>query len=166
MSHSGEQKTKKVRIVPGWRQYLAQNLFWALLIVILAVAILVLQVSSQARGFMLVVFALLVLMQCAEFIRMSAFKWVIDDEQIQRTMGVFSRTTDYVELYRVTDYIEVQTFLQRIFKVKSLVVVSTDKTDSMLPILGIPEKIDLKEYIRKKVEYCKQIHNIYEITNR
>jgi uncharacterized membrane protein YdbT with pleckstrin-like domain len=97
---------------------------------------------------------------------MSAFKWVIDDEQIQRTMGVFSRTTDYVELYRVTDYIEVQTFLQRIFKVKSLVVVSTDKTDSMMPILGIPEKVDLKEYIRKKVEYCKQIHNIYEITNR
>lgn len=157
---------KKLTIKPGWREYLAQNLLWMLLIIAATIAIPLIRNDTWVRGAALLCMAGLILTQMVVFIKLTAVKWTIDDEQIARTMGVFSKTTDYTELYRVTDYQEVQTFMQRIFGVKTLIVISTDKTDGQLPIYGYPAKADLKSFLRIKVENNKRIHNVYEITNR
>jgi hypothetical protein len=71
-----------------------------------------------------------------------------------------------VELYRVVDYQENQTFLQKMFNVKTVTVISSDKSDAILEMYGVSDSIDLVRIIRDRVEKSKKEKRIYEITNR
>ena len=95
-----------------------------------------------------------------------AFSWEISDVKICRRHGILTRQTDYLELYRVVDYRESQTFLQRLFGVKTVVIISTDKSDPSMLICGVPAKEDLVTHTRNLVEQNKKENHIYEITNR
>ena len=46
-------------------------------------------------------------------------KWLVEEETLCRIKGIFSKQTDYIEMYRITDYKENQSFLQRIMGVKT-----------------------------------------------
>ena len=93
-------------------------------------------------------------------------RWTVDGETLCRTSGVLSRSTDYIELYRIVDYQESRTLLQRMLGVKTVTVYSTDKSDAVSDILGVPAGMDLVGMLREKVEECKKERNIYEIANR
>ena len=95
-----------------------------------------------------------------------SFSWTISKDKICQKHGVLSRQTDYIELYRVVDYRETQTFLQRLLGVKTVTIISTDKSDPEMLIKGVPAKTDLVDYTRKLVEQNKKQNHIYEITNR
>jgi hypothetical protein len=73
---------------------------------------------------------------------------------------------NYIELYRINDYIEEQTFVERIFGVKRIILLSSDKTNPQLTIRGIDDSNNISEIIRERVEFNKQKKNIYEISNR
>ena len=93
-------------------------------------------------------------------------RWTVDGETLCRTSGVLSRSTDYIELYRIVDYQESRTLIQRLLGVKTVTVYSTDKSDAVSDILGVPADMDLIGMLREKVEDCKRKRNIYEIANR
>ena len=93
-------------------------------------------------------------------------RWTVEDEMLCRTSGVLSRNTDYIELYRIVDYQESRTLMQRLLGVKTVTVYSTDKSDAVSDILGVPAGMDLVGMLREKVEECKRERNIYEIANR
>ena len=59
-----------------------------------------------------------------------------------------------------------QTFWQKIWKVKTISIISTDKTDSFMSIYGVKTTLPLVQIIRNRVEKCKQDKRIYEITNQ
>lgn len=99
------------------------------------------------------------------YIRLRCISWQITSEVICRTQGIFVRQKDYIELYRVVDYAEQQSILQRIFGVKTITIYSTDRSDAVMFIVGVPYKKDLITHIRTIVEQCKQEKRIYEITN-
>ena len=103
---------------------------------------------------------------CGTYISIYSTKWAIDKEVISRTHGILAKRKDYIELYRVVDYAETQTFTQLLFSVKTVIIMSTDKSDSEMAIWGIPKKNDVIVQIRNKVEQCKKEKRIYEITNR
>jgi uncharacterized membrane protein YdbT with pleckstrin-like domain len=65
--------------------------------------------------------------------------------------GLFSRHLDELELIRVDDVSVSQDFVQRLFDVGTVTVVSTDATNPRLPIEGILGPVDLKEAIRTQV---------------
>ena len=94
-----------------------------------------------------------------------AQKWIIGEETICRMRGVISQETDFIELYRIVDYKESQSFLQRLMGIKTVTVYSTDRSDSVIEIKGVPAKEDVVGYIREHVEKCKIDKKIYEITN-
>lgn len=93
-------------------------------------------------------------------------RWTVEDEMLCRTSGVLSRNTDYIELYRIVDYQESRTFTQRLLGVKTVTIYSTDKSDAVSDIPGVPADMDLIGMLREKVEECKRERNIYEIANR
>lgn len=43
------------------------------------------------------------------YIMLTAVIWIVGNSTLSRIQGVFSRHTDYIELYRVVDYRESQT---------------------------------------------------------
>ena len=91
--------------------------------------------------------------------------WVVEGETLCRSSGVLSRNTDYIELYRIVDYQESRSFMQRLLGVKTVTVYSTDKSDAVSDIPGVPADMDLVGMLREKVEECKRERNIYEIAN-
>ena len=92
-------------------------------------------------------------------------KWVIDDDTLCRVKGVFARHTDYIELYRIVDYKESQSLLQRLMGIKTVTVFSTDRSDAMVDMRGVSVDEDVVGQLRDKVEKCKNDKRIYEITN-
>ena len=111
-------------------------------------------------------YAWLITMLATSYAVLRAFSWEISNIKICRKHGILTRQTDYIELYRVVDYRESQTFLQRLFGVKTVVIISTDKSDPSMLIKGVPVKADLVNYTRNLVEQNKKENHIYEITNR
>ena len=92
-------------------------------------------------------------------------KWLVEEETLCRIKGIFSKQTDYIEMYRITDYKENQSFLQRIMGVKTVTLYSTDRSDEVTDIPGVPADMNLIGIIRDNVEKCRKEKRIYEIAN-
>ena len=101
-----------------------------------------------------------------QFFYLSRMKYVVTDEQLIFLHGVFQHSTDYMELYRVVDYQQNRTFLQQLFGLKTITILSGDRNMNRLDIIGILEDENVVSEIRKRVEYNKRQKSIYEITNR
>lgn len=91
--------------------------------------------------------------------------YVVTDEQLRYETGVFSRKTEFIELYRVVDYSEQRSFLQMLTGLKTVSIYSGDKTMPRLDLVGIRYQLDLIALIRKRVELNKKHRNIHEFTN-
>lgn len=92
-------------------------------------------------------------------------KWLVEEETLCRIKGIFSKQTDYIEMYRITDFRESQSLLQRIMGVKTVTVYSTDRSDEVTDIPGVPADMNLIGIIRDNVEKCRKEKRIYEIAN-
>lgn len=69
---------------------------------------------------------------------------------------MFQRSTGYIELYRVVDFHEHQTLLQQIFGLKTVTVLSMDRTTPKLALIGLPKQTAIVELIRERVEFNKK----------
>lgn len=100
------------------------------------------------------------------FIYLRRTEYLISSEQIIYRHGVFSRSCDYMELYRVVDFREHRSFLQQLSGLKTVSVYSGDRMTPKLDIYGVEYRTNLVGHIRERVETNKQRKGIYEITNR
>ena len=92
--------------------------------------------------------------------------YTVTGEQFKKAEGVFTRDDEYIELYRVIDFSERKNLLQQIFGLKTVTIMSGDRTKPKLVVQGIKDNLDLVSIIRERVEYNKTLKPIYEITNR
>jgi uncharacterized membrane protein YdbT with pleckstrin-like domain len=93
-------------------------------------------------------------------------KWIVTDEQILIKKGVFSKTVNYIELYRVFDYEEKKTFVQALCHNTTIYIHSGDKSHPTLCMYGLKEDDSIIQTIRQRVEKQREIKRIYEFTNR
>lgn len=89
----------------------------------------------------------------------------LTNERLTVTSGVFGRASEDLKLVRVEDINFEQSFLQRLFKVGDLHLISTDKTQPDLALRGIPHPEQMKETIwglvreqRKRMVYMEQLN--------
>lgn len=92
-------------------------------------------------------------------------RYYIGSEQIISKHGVLSRKTDYMEQYRIVDFVEHQSFMQQLCGLKTVRIFSTDRNTPQLDLVGIGRNLDVVRLIRERVEYNKLKKGIYEITN-
>ena len=100
------------------------------------------------------------------FVYLKRMVYRITAEQLIYEHGVFTRSSDYVELYRVVDFAERSNLLQQICCLKTVSVYSGDRTTPRLDIIGVGINENLVPIIRERVEQNKRRKGIYEITNR
>lgn len=93
-------------------------------------------------------------------------RYEITQEQLIHRHGVFTRKSDYVELYRIVDYAEQKSILQQLARLKTITVYSGDRTNPEIRLIGIRAGCRVTEIIRNRVEQNKKRRGIYEITNR
>jgi uncharacterized membrane protein YdbT with pleckstrin-like domain len=97
------------------------------------------------------------------------WKWIqnrcrvyeITTERIKISQGVFSRSTEEVELYRVRDYRLEEPFWIRMFHLGNIVLATTDNTNQGVVIEAIPDADELRNQIRKHVELCRLRKNVH-----
>lgn len=110
--------------------------------------------------------AVLLLVLVYRFIYLKRMVYRITDEQLIHEHGVFTRSNEYVELYRVVDFGERSSLLQQLAGLKTVSVHSGDRSAPKLDLIGMDAGKELVSIIRERVEYNKRRMQIYEITNR
>lgn len=157
-----------VFIKPDYREFLSENLGMTFLFFVSLVAMPLLTSVDSNYLQLIVSFIslLLAVVLIIRYVMLTTVVWIVGESTFCRIRGVFSRHTDYIELYRVVDYSESQTFLQKLWRVKTVCIISTDKSDSTMQMYGVKASLDIVRLIRNRVEKCKQEKRIYEITNQ
>ena len=146
-----------VTIQPSLRQYWCENIgFIFIFFFSIGISSYLFFLESPYALYSSIFECIILLSLAYKYFTLKSFVWTITDEVIYQRHGLTYVTTDQLELYRIIDYQEVQTPLQQIFKIKSIILVSTDKTTPHLPLMSI---------IRDRVEMCKSNKRIYEVTN-
>lgn len=108
----------------------------------------------------------IICMMLVKYIRLLiCTKWIITEEQIFIKEGIFTKSTDFIELYRVTDYGTKTQLYEAMLGIHNLYVHSGDKTRPILHLYGIKD-IDVIQEIRARAEAQKKKKQIYEFTNR
>lgn len=100
------------------------------------------------------------------FIYLRSIRYHIGSEQLICEHGVFQRSVNYMELYRVVDFAEHQTLMQQLCGLKSVTIFSMDRSTPRLELTGMKNKRDIVSPIRQRVEINKRRKGVYEITNR
>lgn len=100
------------------------------------------------------------------FVYLRRMEYRVSNEQLIFEHGVFCRSSDYIELYRVVDFREHRSFFQQLSGLKTVSIYSGDRTTPRLDIKGVKDGVNLVAHIRERVEYNKKRKGIYEITNR
>lgn len=101
-----------------------------------------------------------------KYVKLRRTIYAISGEQLKKSEGVFTRDEDYIELYRVVDFAERKNLLQQLLGLKTVTILSGDRTTPRLNLQGINDGMDIVAIIRERVEYIKTQKPIYEITNR
>ncbi len=158
-----EKPYEDVRIRPDWRQLLIDELMS-----ILAAVVLLIIGGLDSVQYHSVFFCLAMALGFKVYYRIVYLRtmlYTITGEQLVYEHGVFSRSRDYIELYRIVDFDEKRSFLQLILGLKTVVVHSGDRTMPKLLIIGIRERNDIVTPLRERVSYNRKRMNIHEFAN-
>ena len=152
-----------VSIRPDWRQLLIDELMS-----ILAAVVLLIVGGLDSVPYHSVFFCIALALGFKVYYRIVYLRtmlYTITGEQLVYEHGVFSRSRDYIELYRIVDFDEKRSFLQLILGLKTIVVHSGDRTMPKLLIIGIREQTDIVTPLRERVSYNRKRMNIHEFAN-
>jgi uncharacterized membrane protein YdbT with pleckstrin-like domain len=149
---------------PGIRQFLATDLLLTLTCI---AGLIVAGIDGVFMGNILL-WASLAIAVCLvyRFCYLRSMKFIILPEQIVYEHGVFHRTHDYLELFRVVDFQEDRTLAQQILGIKTVKIYSGDRSTPRLDMPGMDKGDNLIQVIRERVTINRRKNGIYEITNR
>ena len=91
------------------------------------------------------------------------WKWLIvrsrqyqlTTERLLMSYGVFSKTTDSLELYRVKDLRMTQPFSLRLFGLENIELTTSDQSSPLVVLDYMPQGLQLGDKIRAQVETCR-----------
>ena len=100
-----------------------------------------------------------------KFIFVTTWKIEITDQRVIEEMGVFSKVVDEAELYRIKDIRLAQPFIFRLLGLSTIVMVTSDVSDSMItiPCINSEDAKILREELRTSVEARRNEKGIREI---
>lgn len=155
---------RKIILSPNIKQFLADEVKSILIGLLTGLGC-----GYNHEGIKLICLCVFVVTICYLLVRLGYYKtvvWEITPTQIKSIHGLLSRKTNYIELYRVIDYAESQSFVQQILGLKDVYIISGDHTDPYLRIFGIPNSMDIINEIKPLVKQTRKENHIYEIANR
>lgn len=92
-----------------------------------------------------------------------SFSYKVTNEQIIIQYGVFGKAINFIELYRVKDISIQQTFLDRIFNLANITIVSFDAAEPMLIMKGIKNVPEFPGFLREIINLSRRKHNVFSL---
>jgi len=87
----------------------------------------------------------------------------LTSERIRLYNGVLNQRIDEVELYRVKDTVIERPFWLRILGLSSIILDTSDRTHPIVEIEAVRGAVDLRDTLRKRVEYWRDRKRVREV---
>jgi len=155
--------TKAITLSPSRRQWLITFLPHVLLSV--AGYVYAGMEEMPLTSMVLVLSVLLSVYLAYQFVYLRSIRYHVNSQQLVTTFGVFHSERNYMEFYRIVDFYEHQSLLQRVCGLKTLTIFSTDKNSPELKLIGVRDCLDVVGYLRPLVFYNRQRMRIHEFAN-
>ena len=97
-----------------------------------------------------------------KFLVVKTWKIEITDQRLIEEKGVLSKTTDELELYRVKDIRLDQPFILRLVGLSNIILVTSDKSHSIVKIPAIKDGKNLREKLRTAVDVRRDKKRVRE----
>ena len=89
--------------------------------------------------------------------------YAITTQRLTLETGVFKRELEEIELYRIKDTQLTRTFIQRVLKLGTVTVVSSDESMPRLVIPWIKNPIEVRQHLRENVELVRRARGVREL---
>ena len=91
-----------------------------------------------------------------KWLQINSRKLKLTDQRIILQEGVFNKTTNETELYRVRDSTIEEPFFYRLFGCGNIIIFTTDEADATLQLTAYKKPHWLKDQVRNYSEICRQ----------
>ena len=98
-----------------------------------------------------------------KWIETRCHRYVVSDQRIRETEGVFNKRTDSTELYRVKDVVLLQPFGLRMFGLGNVELLSSDASSPLISLSAVPNPVDLREKILLAAEARRDAKGVREL---
>ena len=122
--------------------------------------------SSQLKNFWWFVSCLLVIpipWAIWAWLKVKCHVYTLTTERLLIEDGVFNKSKDTLELYRVRDLQVTEPFWQRLFGLQNIQLLATDLTTENLILDYMPKEAGLADHFHKQVEECRQRKRVREV---
>ena len=96
-------------------------------------------------------------------LRLRAIEYVVTTQRVRVISGLLNKDIQEIELFRVKDTMVRQWFVQRLFGLGTITIVSGDAKNPRLVLLGVPHALELRERIRQEVMVLRQRWGVREL---
>ena len=124
---------------------------------------LVVDIASPAGIALAVVLVLPLFRALWKWLVVKNIRYELTSQRLKTHTGVFNKTMDEIELYRVRDYRHDRPFFLRLFALGNIVLTTSDKTDQTILMRAIRNGEDVRESIRNSVEELRERKQVREI---
>jgi uncharacterized membrane protein YdbT with pleckstrin-like domain len=93
----------------------------------------------------------------------NARHYTLTNQRIKIRIGVLSRKTDEIELFRIKDIEYSASFFERLWSIGNIRIVSTQVTDRRPTIRAIKNAEEIRELIRKCVQASRRRGSVREV---
>jgi uncharacterized membrane protein YdbT with pleckstrin-like domain len=87
-------------------------------------------------------------------------RYELTTERLRMRRGIFSRTTDEIELYRVKDYVLREPLSLRLWGVGDIALTTTDDANPTVLLRAVHQPEGLRDQIRKHVEARREVKRV------
>jgi uncharacterized membrane protein YdbT with pleckstrin-like domain len=121
---------------------------------------------SQVKNFWWFVACLLVIpipWAIWNYLKVKSRVYTLTTERLLIECGVFNKTQDTLELYRVRDLQITEPFWLRVFGLQNIHLLATDLTTENLILDYIPSALNLRDKFRDQIEECRRKKGVREV---
>lgn len=154
-----------ITLKPAFRYWLMTNLLWLIILSLLFAAANFISPGNYLLYCLGLLALVLLVNMMWSYMVLYNITYIIDSEQIIIKRGVFMKTTDYVEMYRIYDYQKRQNIIEVAFGLMNIVLLSRDLSTPQVKFTGINNSDDVIPVIRERVENEKQRKHVVELNN-
>ncbi len=90
-------------------------------------------------------------------------RYVLTNERLKIARGVFNRTIEDIELYRIKDTRLTQTFLQRLVKLGDVQLGTSEASSSTVRLASLPDAEAVRDTLRSLVEARRDAKGVREL---
>ena len=150
-----------------WQNFGAYLLWGVAALLVLGFSIVLWGASSGSLSMIAMFLPLLLVVpltiMVARYLTTRSKVYELTNERLKITEGVFSKTTNTLELYRVKDIETHQPFFSRLVGVENVHLSTSDASTPSVLIDAIPRSVGFGDAIRNQVEIIRQQKRVREI---